>query len=91
MQQRCLGQKIVSEAKDCPSSITCSKEDEVVCPNGECVKNEIYCPAVTKCNEDFPYLCQNNVCAKSFGGCAETISCGENKVLCPDNICREEC
>jgi len=91
LQQRCLGQKIVSEAKDCPSSITCSKEDEVVCPNGECVKNEIYCPAVTKCNEDFPYLCQNNVCAKSFGGCAETISCGENKVLCPDNICREEC
>ena len=90
-QQRCIGQQIVDNAVDCPSSITCSSEDQVVCPNGECVDNEIYCPAVTKCNEIYPYLCHNNVCAKNYGVCAESISCGENSLLCSDNICRENC
>ena len=91
LQQRCIGQQIVDYAVDCPSSITCSSEDQVVCPNGECVDNEIYCPAVTKCNEIYPYLCHNNVCAKNYGVCAESISCGENSLLCSDNICRENC
>ena len=41
--------------------------------------------------ENYPYLCQNNVCAKDFKSCAPSISCGENKLLCSDNICRENC
>ena len=58
---------------------------------GECVSNEIYCPSVNKCNENYPYLCQNNICATEFKACADSISCGENKLLCSDNICRENC
>ena len=90
-KQRCIGQQLVSNAYECPSSKTCSSEDEVVCPTGECVSNEIYCPSLNKCNEDYPYLCQNNICATEFKTCAESISCGENKLLCADNICRESC
>ena len=90
-KQRCLGQQLVDNAYECPSSITCSTEDEVVCPTGECVSNEIYCPSVNKCNENYPYLCQNNICATEFKACADSISCGENKLLCSDNICRENC
>ena len=90
-KQRCIGQQLVSNAYECPSSKTCSSKDEVVCPTGECVSNEIYCPSLNKCNEDYPYLCQNNICATEFKTCAESISCGENKLLCADNICRESC
>ena len=88
---RCIGQQIVSSATACPSSITCSSNKEYVCPTGECVSNEVYCPGLNKCNENYPYLCQNNVCAKDFQSCAPSISCGENKLLCSDNICRENC
>ena len=90
-KQRCIGQQIVVNAEDCPSSITCSSKNEFVCPTGECVSNEIYCPSVRKCNENYPYLCENNNCAKDFESCASSISCGTNKLLCSDNICRERC
>ena len=89
--QRCLGQDIVKNADDCPSSITCSSKDEFVCPTGECVTNEIYCPKLTKCNKNYPYLCQNNICAKDAKSCPHSVSCGRNKLLCKDNICRESC
>ena len=89
--QRCIGQKIVSDPNNCPSSITCPKKEQVVCPTGECVDNEIECPRLTRCNQRSPYLCQNNACAKSYEECPLSISCGENKLLCPDNFCRESC
>ena len=89
--QRCIGQQIVTSATLCPSIITCNTENEVVCPTGECVSNEIYCPALKKCNKNYPYLCQNNVCSDKYENCPPSISCGENKYLCPDNICREKC
>ena len=89
--QRCIGQQIVTSATLCPSIITCNTENEVVCPTGECVSNEIYCPALKKCNDNYPYLCQNNVCSDKYENCPPSISCGENKYLCPDNICREKC
>ena len=91
IQNRCIGQQLVDMASLCPSSITCSSEDKVVCPNGECVSNEIYCPALNKCNANYPYLCQNNICAESFETCPISVSCGTNKLLCSDNICRESC
>ena len=91
LAQRCIGQQIVNSADDCPSSITCPSKDQVVCPTDECVDNEIECPGLTKCNVNYPYLCQNDVCAESYEACAQTISCGENKLLCPDSICRETC
>ena len=90
-KQRCIGQQLVDNAYDCPSSITCPKENQVVCPTGECVDNEIYCPSLNKCNEKNAYLCQNNICSAGFTTCPESLSCGEMKVLCPDNICREKC
>jgi len=90
-KQRCIGQQLKSDANDCPSSITCIDPNDVVCPTGECVSNEIYCPSLSKCNENYPYLCQNDVCALQFKDCPSSISCGENRILCPDNICRESC
>ena len=77
--QRCIGQQIVSSPNDCPSSITCPKKEQVVCPTGECVDNEIECPRLTECSGDYPYLCQNDVCAKSYETCPVSVSCGENK------------
>ena len=91
LEFRCIGQQIVKDVNKCPSSITCKTENKVVCQNGECVDNEIYCPGLKKCNDNYPYLCQNDVCAEKFEACAPSISCGENKLLCKDNICREEC
>ena len=89
--QRCIGQQIVSSPNDCPSSITCPKKEQVVCPTGECVDNEIECPRLTECSGDYPYLCQNDVCAKSYETCPVSVSCGENKLLCPNNKCKESC
>ena len=88
---RCIGQQIVPEAYLCPSSITCKEKNYVVCPNGQCVKNEIECPSLNKCNANYPYLCQNDICAESYEACPLSVSCGENKLLCSDNICREKC
>ena len=90
-KNRCIGQQLVGVADDCPSSITCKDKEKFVCPTGECVTNELECPSLSNCEEDYPYLCQNNVCAVDFKSCPEAISCGENRVLCPDNICREKC
>ena len=45
-QIRCLDQSIASDADKCPSTITCQKEDDVVCPDSTCVPNEIYCPSL---------------------------------------------
>ena len=90
-KNRCIGQQLVTLAEECPSSITCESKDEFVCPTGKCVKNELECPSLSNCDEDYPYLCQNNVCAIDFKSCPEAISCGENKLMCPDNICREKC
>ena len=88
---RCIGQQIFDDANLCPSSITCPSENQVVCPNGDCVDNEIYCSGLTQCNENYPYLCQNNVCAESYEYCPQNLACGENKLLCPDNHCRVNC
>ena len=90
-KNRCIGQQLVTLAEECPSSITCESKDEFVCPTGKCVKNELECPSLSNCDEDYPYLCQNNECAIDFKSCPEAISCGENKLMCPDNICREKC
>jgi len=89
---RCVGQQLVTSIKDCPNTITCEKETDVVCPDGTCVENEIYCPALTKCNDDkLPYLCQNNNCAADFDSCPPGITCGHKDSLCADGICREKC
>ena len=89
---RCVGQQLVSNIKDCPNTITCEKENQVVCPDGTCVENEIYCKALTKCNDDkLPYLCQNNNCAADFDSCPPGITCGHKDSLCSDGVCREKC
>ena len=90
-QIRCLDQSIVSEADKCPSTITCKNKDDVVCPDGTCVPNEIYCLGLKQCSKDEPYLCQNNKCAADQKSCLPNVSCGHKKSLCTDYICREEC
>ena len=90
-QIRCLDQSIASDADKCPSTITCQKEDDVVCPDSTCVPNEIYCPGVKKCPRKEPYLCHNNQCAIDRKSCMPNISCGHKNSLCHDYICREHC
>ena len=89
---RCVGQQLVTNIKDCPSTITCKQETDVVCPDGTCVENEIYCPALTECNDGkLPYLCQNNKCAADFDSCKPDVICGHKDSLCEDRVCREKC
>ena len=88
---RCISQEIVSDPETCPSTFTCPNEDDVACPNGVCVSNEIKCDPVTKCTGDASYLCQNNMCSFSYEDCTQAVSCGRKKSLCSDSICREEC
>ena len=84
---RCVGQQIVSDAEDCPSTIMCQNENQVVCPNGTCVENEIYCEDLKECTEDLPYLCQNNECVSGFDYCVNGKACGEAKYLGEDENC----
>jgi len=88
---RCLGQAIVTYDHQCPSSFTCPNEEDVACPDGTCVSNEIYCAALPKCPEETPYRCQNNQCVTDYSQCSQSIACGHTQSLCSDNICRDTC
>ena len=88
---RCIGQDIVTDVENCPSTITCTNIDDVVCPDGSCVDNEIYCPALNKCFGDYPYRCSNNVCATDYDTCNKGVACGHKVSLCSDYVCRETC
>ncbi len=90
---RCVGQHLKNSFLLCPSTFTCKNENEVVCPDLECVENEIMCKGIeVQCNaDDKPYLCQNLVCAADYKNCPETMACGNIQSLCQDGICRETC
>ena len=91
-QQRCIGQALVPNVVNCPSTYVCPNKDDVVCSNGECVSNEIECPALQKCNDPAkPYRCQNNDCKESYEHCTLAPACGDDNSLCSDNVCRDEC
>ena len=89
--KRCISQQLVKDLDQCPSMITCSNPDDVVCPDNTCVDNEIKCPALKKCYGDYPYRCANNVCADRYESCSKGICCGHTFSLCSDNVCRKEC
>ena len=88
---RCIGQEIVDSAEDCPSTYTCDNENDFVCPDGTCVKNEVFCPKNPKCATEFPYRCQNNQCSLDYKSCSPAVACGHKNSLCSDNICRTKC
>ena len=89
---RCIGQAIVDSLEKCPSTFTCPNENDVVCPNGECVSNEIECPALQKCNDpEKPYRCQNNDCKDNYVSCPQPVACGHDKSMCSDSKCRKTC
>ncbi len=90
-QIRCRDQTITTEANKCPSTIYCANKDDVVCPDGTCVSNEIYCSALRKCPSNSPYLCNNNKCAIDHNDCLSNVSCGHKNSLCSDFVCRESC
>ena len=91
-QQRCIGQALVPNVVNCPSTYVCPNIDDVVCSNGECVSNEIECPALQKCNDPAkPYRCQNNDCKESYEHCTQPAACGQYQSLCSDNVCRDKC
>ena len=41
--QRCINQDVKKDSQECASTITCLDKDQVVCYNGDYVKNEILC------------------------------------------------
>ena len=66
-KNRCIGQSIVTHPYECPSTYVCPNKNDYVCPNGDCVSNEIECKALSKCNDkDKPYRCENDRCESSF-------------------------
>ena len=52
---RCIDQTIATGNKYCPSTITCSNPQQVVCPDGQCVDNEIFCNDNKECPKNYPY------------------------------------
>lgn len=92
-QLRCIDQTIVNKKKayQCPSKISCPNPDDVVCPGGSCVENEILCPPLNKCFGDYPYRCNDNVCAESYESCSIGVACGHKSLLCSDFVCRNYC
>ena len=88
---RCVEQTIIKFAYQCPSTIMCTNPDYVVCPDGNCVANEIMCGPLKDCPISYPFLCINNDCVKTYKDCTKSMACGDGKVLCEDNICRETC
>ena len=92
-KSRCLGQEMVNRdyPQLCPSTFTCTNKDDVVCPDGTCVSNEIYCKALKKCTGSYKYLCSNNGCAASFDYCTQEVSCPLGQSLCTDHVCRDYC
>jgi len=88
---RCADQTITSYAFNCPSTVTCPSPDQVVCPDLDCVDNEVYCRRVRTCPASYPYLCANNACAREYEDCTSSVVCGDLKSLCADNVCREDC
>ena len=93
LKTRCIGQEIVElvSPESCPSPISCANEDDVVCPDGTCVTNEIYCGALKKCTGNFQYLCSINTCVDRYESCSHDIACAQGKSLCSDHICRDRC
>ena len=91
VKTRCVEQTITNYAFECPSTITCSNPDYVVCSDGKCVENEIMCKPLRECPPNYPYLCNNFECAKSFEDCSKAVVCGDGKSLCEYNDCREIC
>jgi hypothetical protein len=88
---RCVEQTQVSSNSDCPTTISCSNPDDVVCPDGSCVENEIMCKPLKECPDKYPYLCFGSSCQIDFSMCPANIACGDYKSLCEDHICRESC
>ena len=90
---RCLGQDTVNRDSPhlCPSTFTCTNADDVVCPDGTCVSNEIYCKSLKKCTGNYQYLCSNNACASSYDYCSPEVACPIFKSLCTDHVCRDYC
>ena len=90
---RCVDQNITQYAYECQSTITCSDLDKVVCPDGKCVKNEIFCKSIKECPIDTPFLCKyNNKCVTSLKFCEKyKYYCGDGLSLCEDYVCREYC
>ena len=88
---RCVDQTQTDSNSLCPSTITCTNPDYVVCPDTKCVENEIMCGPMLECPIDYPYLCSTNICVAESKFCGKRISCSEPYSLCEDHICRENC
>ena len=75
---RCVNQDVKKDSQECASTITCPDKDQVVCYNGDYVKNEILCPPI-ECSNDKP--CNNGVRIMA--------NCGDQYSLCQDRFCRK--
>ena len=77
---RCVNQDVKKDSQECASTITCPDKDQVVCYNGDYVKNEILCPPI-ECSNDKP--CNNGVRIMA--------NCGDQYSLFQDRFCRKKC
>ena len=92
VKTRCVDQTILNYSFQCPSTITCSDPDYVVCSDGKCAPNEIMCKPLKECPFDTPYLCNNNECAESYEDCNDGgKACRDGQSLCEDYNCKGVC
>ena len=66
-----------------------SNPDDIVCPDGTWIENEIMCKPLKECPNKFPCLCFDSSCQSDFRYCPSNIFCGDFKSLCEDHIFRE--
>ena len=79
---RCAEQTQANTNFDCQANISFSNPDDIVCPDGTCVENEIMCKPLKECPDKFPYLYFGSSCRIDFRDFPTNIICGDFKSLC---------
>ena len=92
---RCEDMSCVADPNNCPTRITCSGENQVICPDNTCVDNIWECRNPSNCgligqNKGWA-LCPDQSCRPSLDSCPNSIVCSENYALCKDGSCKLSC
>ncbi|MGL4948010.1 MAG: hypothetical protein ACRC42_01320, partial [Mycoplasma sp.] len=94
---KCFSGLCKSSPSDClqvlGKSVTVCTNDETICYDGSCGRNESECPLYPGCITSLlPYKCPDGTCVQSENECSSLeIKCNPGMSLCEDGICRKKC
>jgi len=90
-QIRCNDLTCADNVAKCPTMITCSNIDFVVCPDKSCQKSELLCKAKDACPLSSPFRCSNGDCAPEASKCTSGIVCKVGQCLGEGQKCQDVC